>query len=88
MIPFSDEELIHPVNKILDKIRPQLALDGGNVTFLDVKNGKVYVRLEGACIGCSSANITLKSGIEKEMRNFIHPEIEVINVAHGQEINI
>lgn len=88
MIPFSDEELVTPVKKILDKVRPQLALDGGNVEFVKIKDGKVYVQLQGACVGCSSANITLKNGIENEIRMNIHPEIVVVNVEPGMEATI
>ncbi|MCD6259840.1 MAG: NifU family protein, partial [Helicobacteraceae bacterium] len=45
MIPFSDEELIAPVKSVIDKVRPSLALDGGDIDFITVKNSKVYVQL-------------------------------------------
>lgn len=88
MIPFSDEELMEPVRRVIDKIRPSLALDGGDITFLTVKNGTVYVQLQGACIGCSSSGNTLKYGVERQLRMDIHPEITVINVPHGMEHQI
>ena len=50
MIPCTDEELINPVRNVIDKIRPSLALDGGDIAFLTVKNGTIYVQLQGACI--------------------------------------
>ena len=80
MLPFSDEELLNPVKIVLDKMRPMLIADGGNITLLEIKEGKVYVRLEGACKGCPSSAITLKNGIERALRDEIHPEIEIINV--------
>jgi Fe-S cluster biogenesis protein NfuA len=51
MIPFSDEELMQPVSNVIDKVRPSLALDGGDIAFITVKGGNVYVQLKGACIG-------------------------------------
>lgn len=80
MIPFSDSELIEPVEAILNKLRPSILLDGGNITLVEVKNGKVYVELQGACKGCPSSNITLKNGIEQRLKNEIHPELEVISI--------
>ncbi len=85
MIPFSDEDLYPAVEKVIEKIRPSLALDGGDVKLLGVKNSKVYVQLQGACIGCASSSSTLKYGIERQMRIDIHPEIEVVNVPVGME---
>lgn len=53
------------VNKALDKIRPSLQMDGGDVELVDIDGGVVSVRLTGACHGCPMANLTLKMGIEK-----------------------
>lgn len=80
MFPFSDTELEKPVKMVLDKVRPTLILDGGNVTLIKIENAKVYVRLEGACKGCPGSSITLKQGIERELKMQIHPDIEVVNV--------
>ena len=88
MIPFSDEELMSPASAVIDKLRPSLALDGGDIEFLTVKNGTVYVQLKGACIGCSSSGNTLKYGIERQLRMDIHPELAVINVPEGMENQI
>ncbi|MDY0117030.1 MAG: NifU family protein [Sulfurimonadaceae bacterium] len=88
MIPFSDEELLSPVKDVINKVRPSLALDGGDIDFLTVKNGKVYVQLKGACIGCSSSGTTLKYGVERQLRMDIHPELMVINVPIGMEHDI
>jgi len=85
MIPFTDEELLGPVADVIDKIRPSLALDGGDIAFLTVRNGTVYVQLKGACIGCSSSGNTLKYGVERQVKMDIHPELNVINVPEGME---
>ncbi len=88
MIPFTDEELMQPVEKVIDKIRPSLALDGGDISFLTVKNGVVYVQLQKACVGCASSGNTLKYGVERQLKMDIHPELTVINVPHGMEHQI
>ncbi len=85
MIPFSDEELFPVVEKSLEKIKPMLALDGGGLTLLRIKEGRVFVQLQGACQGCASSGQTLKYGVERQLRIDIHPEIEVINVLPGTE---
>lgn len=81
MLPFSDEELLKPVEKSINKVRPMLIRDAGNITLLKIENGKVYVRLEGACKGCPSSTQTLKFGIERTLKDDIHPDIEVINLS-------
>jgi len=88
MIPFTDEELLGPVQNVIDKVRPSLALDGGDIAFITVKNGTVYVQLKGACVGCASSGSTLKYGVERQLRMDIHPELNVINVPHGMENDI
>ncbi len=88
MIPFTDEELLEPVKAVIEKVRPSLALDGGDIDFITVKNGSVYVQLKGACIGCASSGTTLKYGVERQLRMDIHPEISVVNVPIGMEHDI
>jgi len=88
MIPFTDEELVEPVKAVIEKVRPSLALDGGDISFITVKNGSVYVQLKGACIGCASSGTTLKYGVERQLRMDIHPELTVVNVPMGMENDI
>lgn len=80
MVIFSDDELVEPVEGVLERMRPSIMLDGGNITLEYIKEGKVFVRLQGACKGCPSSNNTLKNGIERTLRNEIHPELEVVSV--------
>ena len=66
------------VQAVIDKIRPMLMQDGGDVELVDVDdNGVVKVRLTGACAGCAMSQITLKQGIEKVLINEI-PEIKKV----------
>lgn len=85
MIPFSDEELKPAVEGVIEKVRPSIKLDGGDILLIDIRGGMVYVQLQGACIGCASSGTTLKYGVEKQMRALIHPEITVMNVPVGWE---
>jgi Fe-S cluster biogenesis protein NfuA len=65
------------VEKALDKIRPALMADGGNVELVDVIDGVVKVRLTGACGGCPMSQMTLKMGIERVLKQEI-PEIKEV----------
>ena len=80
MFPFSDSELLKPVNLSIERVRPMLLRDGGNIEVLKIENAKVYVRLHGACSGCPSRNFTLKNGVELALKTDIHPDIEVVEV--------
>ncbi|CRF51219.1 Iron-sulfur cluster assembly scaffold protein NifU [Helicobacter heilmannii] len=78
---FSDAELQKPVELALEKIRPMLLRDGGNVVLLGIKEAKVYVSLEGACKGCASSANTLKFGIERCLQEEIHPDMQVVHMS-------
>lgn len=60
----SNNEVIKLIKLTLKKIRPYLQADGGDVDFVKFEDGIVYVKLLGACIGCSSSDETIKGGIE------------------------
>lgn len=64
----------------IDKLRPFLQNDGGNIEFVKYENGIVYVKLSGACAGCSLIDVTLKEGIEEILVNEIPEVKEVIKV--------
>ncbi len=68
------------VEGVLDKIRPMLAGDGGNVELVSVNDGTVEVRLTGACGGCPMAAMTLKMGIEQLLMKEIPDVKEVVAV--------
>jgi Fe-S cluster biogenesis protein NfuA len=68
------------VDKALDKIRPALMADGGNVELIDVENGVVKVKLTGACGGCPMSQMTLKMGIERVLKQEIPDVKEVVSV--------
>ena len=68
------------VEEILDKIRPSLVADGGNVELVDVNDGTVEVKFTGACDGCPMATMTLKMGIEQILKQEIPEVKEVVAV--------
>ena len=73
------------VEGVLDKIRPSLIQDGGNVELVDVDNGTVRVKLTGACDGCPMAAMTLKMGIEQILKQEIPEVKEVVAVEEADE---
>lgn len=74
------EETEQKVKHILSKIRPYIQRDGGDVEFVNIEDGVVYVRLLGACVGCSAADLTLKDGIETIILEEVPGIIAVENV--------
>lgn len=68
------------VEGVLDKIRPSLLADGGDVELVDVNDGTVTLRLTGACAGCPFSTMTLKMGIEKILKKEIPEVKEVVAV--------
>jgi len=75
------QELRLNVEKALDEIRPFLKSDGGDISLISIEDNKlVKVQLQGACVGCSVNQMTLKSGVEMTIKKYA-PQIEqVINI--------
>ena len=68
------------VKDVLDKVRPYLVRDGGNVELVGIEGGTVKVKLVGACAGCPMSKMTLKNGIERILKQEIPEVKEVIAV--------
>lgn len=68
------------VAEVLDKLRPFLQRDGGDVELVDVEDGIVKLRLVGACGSCPSSTITLKAGIERALLEEVEGVQEVMQV--------
>ena len=71
------EKMKEQVEKVIDKIRPVLQADGGNIELVEIVDGIVKVRLMGACAGCQGAQMTLKMGVEKALKEEI-PEVVAV----------
>ncbi len=70
------------VKEVLEKIRPSLQADGGDVELVDVdeESGVVKVRLQGACAGCPMSQMTLRNGIERILKQQV-PEVKAVEPA-------
>ncbi len=79
-MPFSDEELYHAVKNNLHKVSAYVSSHGGNINILGVKDALIYIELGGTCHGCSMSLMTTKMVVRRELRELIHPELDVINV--------
>ena len=67
------------VARILDLIRPGVQRDGGDIELVDVTDqGVVSIRFQGACIGCPSSQMTLKMGIERNLKEHVPGVTEVV----------
>ncbi len=77
----TQKELIIRVEAALDEIRPFLQSDGGDIFLLSIDDNKIArVQLQGACVGCSVNQMTLKSGVEMTIKKHAPQIVEVINV--------
>ena len=74
----SSEELKEQVLKALAEIRPYLQNDGGDISLVDIEDGRIVkVRLEGTCMNCAVNQLTLKGGVEMTVKEFA-PQIEQV----------
>ena len=69
------------VQAVLDKVRPSLQADGGDVELIEVTDGVVKVKLKGACAGCPMSQMTLKNGIERILKREIPEVKDVVSAA-------
>ena len=76
-----DEGVVKDIKDILNnRVRPAVAQDGGDIVFNRFEDGVVYLQLKGACSGCPSSTITLKSGIENMLRYYVPEVTEVRSI--------
>ncbi|PCI11290.1 MAG: hypothetical protein COB73_02315 [Flavobacteriaceae bacterium] len=76
-------ELKIKVEAALEEIRPYLITDGGDITLVEIKDNIVKVQLEGACVGCTVNQMTLKNGVEATVKRFAPQIIEVIEIGQN-----
>ena len=67
------------IKEVIEKLRPYLQNDGGDVEFKRYENGVVYVSLVGSCSNCPMATMTLQDGIEEALTTEIPEVIKVVN---------
>lgn len=71
------------VEIIETRVRPSVAMDGGDITYQKFEDGIVYLELKGSCSGCPSSTITLKNGIESMLQHFV-PEVIAVEASDGE----
>jgi Fe-S cluster biogenesis protein NfuA len=69
--------MFEKVKDALEKIRPMLQRDGGDVELVEVQDGIVTVRLQGACAGCPMSQMTIKNGVERLLKQAV-PEVVAV----------
>ncbi|WP_172121738.1 MULTISPECIES: NifU family protein [unclassified Devosia] len=73
-----DSETVEVIKELLStRVRPAVAMDGGDIIFKGYKEGTVFLHMQGACSGCPSSTATLKNGIENLLRHFV-PGVEAV----------
>lgn len=81
----NDSEIVKQIKELLDiKVRPAVAMDGGDIIFHSFEDGIVKLHLKGSCSGCPSSTITLKSGVEQMLKHYI-PEIIAVEQIFDEE---
>lgn len=82
-----NDKVEEQIQKILNKIRPYLNSEGGDLEYLGFKEGIVYIRMLGACIDCGALDSTLKDGIEALLVENVPDVIEVRNLQVGDDLD-
>lgn len=73
-----DDEIAAQIKELLNsRVRPMVAMDGGDIVFERFEEGIVYLQMRGACSGCPSSTLTLKSGVENMLKHYVPEVIEV-----------
>jgi len=65
------------VERVIGELRPQLRADGGDIELVEVEDGVVRVRLKGACAGCPMAQMTIRMGVERLLRERVPGVVRV-----------
>ena len=73
-----DTDIVKQIKELLDtRVRPAVAMDGGDIVYQGFEKGTVYLHMQGACSGCPSSTATLKMGIENMLKHYI-PEVKEV----------
>ena len=81
LVPSYSETIEKQIIEIIEtRVRPSVAMDGGDIIYKGFKDGIVYLQLQGACSGCPSSSITLKNGIESMLQHYVPEVISVESI--------
>ena len=74
----NDSDIVKQIKESLDtRVRPAVAMDGGDIVYRSFEEGVVYLHMQGACSGCPSSTATLKMGIENMLKHYV-PEVKEV----------
>jgi len=76
----TQEHLIQKIESILETIRPNIQMDGGDIKLIKFEDGVVYIKFQGACVGCPASAYTLKMGIEEALKAQMSDVHEVVSI--------
>lgn len=82
---WTDETARHVAAVIAEQINPALAVHSGSVTLVDVKDNVAYIRMQGGCQGCGLAGVTLRQGIERQIKQQVPQIAAVVDVTRHDE---
>ena len=73
-----DSDIVKQIKELLDtRVRPAVAMDGGDIVYQKFEEGIVYLHMQGSCSGCPSSTATLKMGIENMLKHYVPEVVEV-----------
>lgn len=74
----NDSDVVKQIKELLDtRVRPAVAMDGGDIVYQSFEDGVVYLSMQGSCSGCPSSSATLKMGIENMLKHYV-PEVKEV----------
>ena len=74
----NDSDIVKQIKELIEtKVRPAVAMDGGDILYGGFEDGIVYLHMQGACSGCPSSTATLKAGIENMLKHYV-PEVKEV----------
>ena len=77
----ADADIVAQIKDLLEtRVRPAVANDGGDIVYRGFREGRVYLKMQGACAGCPSSSATLKNGIEQLLKHYVPEVTEVLSV--------
>ena len=82
------ENIVNKIKEVLEKIRPFLQNDGGDIEFIKYKDGIVYVKVLGACVDCVGLDETIKDGVEMILMEEVSGVIEVQVIKDAPQANL
>jgi Fe-S cluster biogenesis protein NfuA len=80
------QESIERIKEVIEQVRPNIQMDGGDVEFVRFDEGIVYVRFLGACVGCPASLFTLKGGIEEALKEQLSDIVSEVIAVDDDEV--